>query len=253
MKITVILPISRTEYLDRVLESLENQTYKPNNLIVVFDGYDSHFLNVRNKVVGLNYENVLCVASKDNRAAFTIAERRVHIVNIHNQIKELLGETDWVFSIEDDGILPPDALEKLVADSKKLENVGLVTGVELGRWGIPYVGAWKVDNIFDTNETTSMLSKTSEGGIEEIDACGLYCAFIRADLYKQHKFFTSNGLGPDVNLALFLRQQGCKNYIDWSIHLTHLTYKEGQTIEIPATSQSKVVSLKLLSGSTWKH
>lgn len=253
MKITVILPVSRTEYLDRVLESLTNQTYKPNNLIVIFDGYDSQYLYARNKIVEVKLDNVICVPSNNPAPAISIPDRRNHIVAIHNQIRELIEDCDWIFAIEDDGILPPDALEKLVNHVEKHEDTGMVSGVELGRWGVPYVGAWTVDNIYDTHVVTSAENKTHSDEVEEIDACGLYCALIRADYYKLHEFYTMNGLGPDVNLGLYLRQQGFKNYIDWSIHVTHITFNNGLEVEIPATSESRVVSLQLLSGSTWKH
>lgn len=253
MKITTILPVSRIQYLDRVLESLENQTLKPNNLLVIYDGADSSFLEVRNKVAELNYDMKLCVPSVNNRIAMTISERRIHIVNIHNQIREILGDCDWVFSIEDDGILPPDALERLVNTIETKEDVGMVTGVELGRWGVPYVGAWRVDDPFNTKKITSMENKVNQELVEEIDGCGLYCALIRAESYKQHTFFTNNGIGPDVNLGLFLRQQGFNNYINWMIPVTHLTNTRGQELEIPADSQSRVITLQLLSGSTWKH
>jgi glycosyltransferase involved in cell wall biosynthesis len=252
MKITTILPVSRTSYLDRVLDSLKNQTYKPNNLIVIFDGYDKDYVTVRNKVVELDFDNVLCVPSLNQRAAFTIAERRNHIVNIHNQARELIGDCDWVFSIEDDGVLPHDALAKLVKNVKKHKDTGMFTGVELGRWGMPYVGAWKLDDVFEPKVSKSMDNKTEEGGVEEIDGCGLYCALIRADKYKEHIFYTRNGLGPDVNLGLFLRQQGFMNYIDWSIHVTHLTYDRGMEKEIPATTKSNSITLTLRSGSTWE-
>lgn len=252
MRITTVLPVSRVQYLDRVLESLLNQTHKPQNLLVVFDGPDDQFVGVRNRIGELDFENVLCVPSPNTQPAFSIPDRRRHIVNIHNLMRELLEDVDWVFAIEDDGILPPDALQRLVKLSKEKENVGMVTGVELGRWGIPYVGAWTVDDVYNVNVVTSMENKTSDPIVEEIDACGLYCGLIRADWYKQHTFFTDNGLGPDVNLALFLRQQGFKIYIDWGIPVTHLTFHDGQEIEIPATSESRVVKLKLLSGSTWQ-
>lgn len=254
MKITTICPISRISYLDRVLESLLAQTYKPQNLIVIFDGRESDFLTVRNKVVELDFENVLCVQSTNKRPAFSISERRWHIVNIHNQIRELIGDCDWVFSIEDDGVLPPEALQRLVKVVKEKDDVGMVTGVELGRWGVPYVGAWKVDDVFEPKLVTSLENHASETPfVEELDGCGLYCALIRADSYKQHTFDTRNGLGPDVNLGLFLRQQGFNNYIDWGIHVTHLTNHVGMEKEIHATDKSSIVSLRLYYGSTWKH
>lgn len=253
MKITTVLPISRTQYLDRVLESLVNQTHKSDNLIVVFDGNENDFLTVRNKIVQLDIENVLCVTSNSLAVAHSIPDRRRHIANIHNQVRELIGECDWVFSIEDDGILPLDTIEKLVSNVEKYSDVGMFTGVELGRWGTPYVGAWVVENIDSPTKVTSLESKAIEGGIQEIDACGLYCALIRADMYKQHQFVGNNGLGADVNLGIYLRQIGFKNYIDWSIHLTHLTFLDGQNKEIHATDHSRVVSLSYVSGSTWRY
>ncbi len=253
MKITTILPVSRISYLNRVLDSLLEQTYEIENLIVVFDGPDGEFVKVRNRIAELYIENKICVPTPYSRQAFTIAERRWHIVAIHNQIKELLGDCDWVFSVEDDGILPENALEKLVEAAKTQEDVGMVTGVELGRWGIPYVGAWRVDDIFNPQEVESLENKTRDPIIEEIDGCGLYCALIRADDYKEHKFDTRNGLGPDVNLGLFLRQKGYKNYIDWSIPVTHLTDRMNNQIEIPATSPSRVVKLRLSNNGVWKQ
>src|SRR5690606_32087747 len=109
-----------------------------------------------------------------------IIDRRRHITNIHNQLKELIGDADWIFSIEDDGILPNDALEKLIQVTKK-PNVGMVTGVELGRWGVPYVGAWMSDDVNKTTQLTSLENKTGSDLVEEIDACGLYCALINAE------------------------------------------------------------------------
>lgn len=128
----------------------------------------------------------------------------------------------------------------------------MVTGVELGRWGLPYVGAWRVDNINDTNSISSAPSRTADGVVEEIDASGLYCALIRSDMYQKHQFYYNNGLGPDVNLGLFLRRNGFKNYIDWSIHVTHLTSFMGDDIEIPATSKSHAVTLKRTSHNSWQ-
>lgn len=253
MKITAILPVSRAHYLDRVIESLEKQTLKPNNLLVVFDGSDKEFIEVRNKILALKYESVLCVKSRSNRLAFNIPDRRLRIVEIHKHFQELLGDTDWVFSIEDDGILPEDALQRLVKVVKQNEDVGFVTGVELGRWGVPYVGAWLVDNANDPRNLTSMENQAHNPYVEPTDAAGLYCALIRAGKYKTHEFTTRNGLGPDVNLGLYLKREGYNNFIDWGIPVTHLnTIKGGEEIEISPLGESKVVKLKLLQGNIWQ-
>lgn len=249
MNITAVLPVSRTKYLDRVLESLLKQ--KIENLVVVFDGPENEFIQVRNRIAEIDIENKVCVSMPHKRQAHTIAERRWHIVAIHNRIRELLGDCDWVFSVEDDGILPDNALEELIKVAKANKGTGMVTGVELGRWGLPYVGAWHVDDVFEPTLITSLDNKTKEPIIEEIDGCGLYCALIRADEYKKHQFDTSNGLGPDVNLGLYLRQQGYKNYINWGVHVTHLTNRMNHEIEIPATDTSTIVRLRLARNRTW--
>lgn len=255
-KITTVLPVSRTQYLDRVIDCLMNQTVEIESLIVVFDGPPEEFIGVRNKIQELYIENRLCIESLNRGRADTIPERRWHIVTIHNQVRELIGDADWVFSVEDDGILPDNALEELLKVAKEKEDVGMVTGVELGRWGVPYVGAWRVDNIESPRLVTSLNNRVDDDGdirVEAIDGCGLYCALIKADMYKEHKFDTRNGLGPDVNLGLYLRQQGLQNYITWDVPVTHLTNRKGEEIEIPANSPSRVVSLRMLAGSTWKQ
>lgn len=256
MKILTILPVSRLDYLDRVLQSLIDQSYEERTaLLVVVDGTNDLYIKVHNKLASIPLNNVLCVQSENFRgAAETIPQRRWHISAIHNQIKELIADDiEWVFSIEDDGILPVNALSWLVNDVQTQPNVGLVTGVELGRWGVPYVGAWKVDNIDNPQRITSMESKVGSSVVEEIDACGLYCALIRADLYKQHEFNSTNGLGPDINLALEIRQCGFQNYIDWFVPVTHLTEKNGTTVEIPATEKAIPITLTPLGKSQSWH
>lgn len=254
MNITTILPVSRIQYLDRIINSLLQQTYKANNLLVIYDGSEDDYAEARNKIVGLDFDSVRFVDSINLGLAFSIPDRRRHISNIHNQIRTLIEDTDYIFSIEDDGVLPPDALERLVKVMKNNDNVGLVTGVEIGRWGIPYVGAWTVDSTTNVTTITSITNKASEEPttVDPIDACGLYCALIRADLYKEHEFFTDNGLGPDVNLGLFIRNQGFNNYIDWGIPISHLTYHDGQEIEVTPFGETRIVSINVLSASAWQ-
>lgn len=253
MKILTILPVSRLQYLDRVLESLVNQSYEElTSLLVVVDGDNELYIKVHNRLASLPMNNVLCVRSDSYvGAAVTIPQRRQHISSIHNQIRGLIGEDiEWIFSIEDDGILPPNALSWLVNDAQTYPNVGLVTGVELGRWGVPYVGAWQMDDLLNPKKVTSLISKVGSSDVDEIDACGLYCALIRSDLYKLHQFNSENGLGPDINLALDLRKCGFQNYIDWFVPVLHLTEKNGKTLELPAENHSVVVTLTPMGDST---
>lgn len=257
MKILTILPVSRIEFLDRVLDSLLEQSYEPRpSLLVVVDGSNDLFLKVRNKIAQIGLDDVLCVLGINayDAPALAIPQRRKRIANIHNQIRGLIGEdVDWIFSIEDDGILPVNALSWLVNDVQNYPSVGMVTGVELGRWGVPYVGAWRADDIMDAKKFMSFENKTGSSDVDEIDACGLYCGLIRADLYKQHDFTSENGLGPDINMAIEFRQLGFKNYIDWFVPVTHITKKNEKVIEIPATTEADIVTLTKLRNSPYWH
>lgn len=252
MKITTILPASRMKYLERVLDSLDAQTHKFDKLIVIYEGndYDAAF----NYLVDRKPDYELSIARSNNdRVSATISDRRRNISNIHNQFKDMITDEDWIFSIEDDGILPPESIARLLAIAKANPDAGMITGVELGRWGVPYVGAWRVDNVYDPKTATSLESRVKDPIVEEIDACGLYCALIRPDMYKNHTFFCENGLGPDVNLGLFLRQQGLRNFIDWSLPLTHLGNHGGFEVEIPATDNARVVTLTSIGDNRWHH
>lgn len=248
MKITTILPVSRIKYLDRVLGSLDAQTHAPDNLLVVFDGHDDDYPLVCEKVNRLKIPSE-CIRSFNSSVTITIPERRMNITNIHNQLRTLV-DADWIFSIEDDGVLADNALEQLVKTAQTFSNPGFVTGVELGRWGTPYVGAWRVNDINTPTQIESL--EVLGSGVEKIDAAGLYCALIKGDLYRQHEFFCHNGLGPDVNLGLFIRQHGYNNYINWDVSVIHLTNFWGEEKEIHPTDPSVRVRLELLYGSTWQ-
>lgn len=253
--ITAVLPVSRIKYLDRVLDTVSKQTHRPDKLIVIYDGIDKG-IDLVNKIVNSKNicDDVTVVRSNNRSIGLNIPDRRRNISSIHNQLSESIEDSEWVFSIEDDGLLPSDALERLVSVASDNDDVGMVTGVELGRWGAPYVGAWRVDNPDKVTVIRSVESLAKDGSnkVEEIDACGLYCALIRADKYKEHRFFHGNGLGPDVNLGIFLRQSGLKNYIDWGVHVTHLTSFSGVEVEIPATDNAVIVSMTRINNGAWR-
>lgn len=243
MKIITILPVSRLDYIDRVLDSLRAQTVEIENLLIILEGVEM------DRVSHKGFKNVSYIASPNRYIPRTTHERRENIANIHNVTRVSLGDNyDWVFSVEDDGILPPNALEKMISHVD--DDVGMITGVELGRWGLPYVGAWRVDDVNTTTEISSLQSRANEGGIDEVDGCGLYCALIREEVYTNHEFNSKNKLGPDVNLGLYARQKGFKNLIDWSVHVTHLGEKDGIKFELEATSPSKMVHMKR-KGNNW--
>jgi len=254
--VTIVLLVSRENYLRRVLSNLELLDCDPETVsfLCIVDGTDQLFIKVRNQTQDLKFKNVLCVKSTTAGVPFNldIRDRRRRIAAAHNQARALIThDTGYVFSIEDDTIIPTNALRKLIYTAVRHRAFASICGVELGRWGLPYVGAWQANDIYELAELNSIPSKVTEGGIENIDACGLYCTLIRADLYKQHEFTSKNGLGPDINLAIENRQLGFENFIDWSIHCIHLYKYHDEELELKATDESQQITLFKMTDKKW--
>lgn len=231
-RVTIILPVSRKDYVDRIfamLELLECDVSKT-NLLVIVDGDNQLLVNVRNKVEMSRFNERLCFQfkSKHKTRHFDILGRRMRISDIHNKFKDSIKDCDYVFGIEDDTIVPTNSLIKLIKAYGIYPHAGFIQGVELGRWGIPYIGAWKIDDIY---ETTKIESTELKEGLHEIDAGGFYCFMTKKDNYLNHFFkpFGNNDLGPDVDFGISLRKLGLLNYCDYSIKCTHKTKHEDIT------------------------
>ena len=185
-----------------------------------------------------------------------IQERRRRITAVHNKARELVSHTSgYVFSVEDDTIIPPDALKRLTAVMVNNRACAFVEGVELGRWGVGYVGAWQCDDIYNVAEIRSvpnLYPVSSNQPPSRIDAGGLYCALIRADIYKLHEFYSNNGLGPDINFGIETRQLGFDNYIEWRVPCRHLYLKMGREESITPREESRVVTMRKENDKKWR-
>jgi hypothetical protein len=238
---TIILPISREQHLLKVFASLEllECDRERTSLLAFVDGEADLFLTARNLVEQSKFAERLCVQGDipGQRKEFSINTRRRRIAAIHNEIRKLIKRCEYVLLIEDDGVLPPDALSRLVADYQAHPYAGFIEGVELGRWNIPHVGAWRADDVYEPMIIESAMWSTTEildGGlrpvssvpdmvVEEIDAGGLYCTLTKYDRYIKHEFkpFDNCSLGPDFDWGIELRRLGFKNFIDWSVAMEH--------------------------------
>jgi hypothetical protein len=221
-KITVILPISRLDNLKRVLRPIVSK-YELNLLAIVDIDY-----NLREKISLVLSESDLIykIVYLNNKKGplHDISSRRLRICEIHNEAKKHI-DSDFVFGVEDDTVIPEGTIDTLVENYGQFKNIGLIEGVEMGRWGVPYVGAWRFDNVENPSLISSILPKT---GLEEIDGSGFYCFLVKAELYKNHDFglYENNLLGPDVEFSVSLRKQGLQNYINWDIDCIHISNKE---------------------------
>lgn len=259
MKTTIILPVSRPDYLQKVMNSLEylecdkDQT----NLLVIVDGDERLYLRTRNLVNGSKFNSRLTVRSK-NKAPIVnldIPTRRRRITSIHNQARELIEDNaGYVFLIEDDTTFNSDALKLLMRTAESQRACGVVTGVELARWGTKYLGVWRVDDIYETNtlETIENVWPVSPDlKPEPIDASGFYCCLIKTDVYKAHPIHSDNGLGPDVNFGLDLRRLGFENFVVWQVSCTHYGKEMGKEIVLHPSAADSRLKLTRMKNNEW--
>lgn len=257
---TIILTVSRSDFLEHVLDAIAMQDAPliEVSLLCIVDGSDELYVKTRNMIERMPIQERLTIRFETKLGTvprYDVQARRKRIAAIHNQAKKYIRhDTGWVFVIEDDTIIPYDAYKKLMRVALGSSSIGQVTGVELGRWGVPYVGAWIADDIYDVKELTSVVNKITQPELtENIDACGLYCTLIRTDLYKQHDFTSENGLGPDVNLGIENRQLGFQNIIHWGVPCAHYTTDTlGIEKHISPYGDSKIVKLTKMANKKWK-
>jgi hypothetical protein len=258
--ITIVLPISRPDYLNKVITRIELLDYPPEeiNFLAIVDGDDALYIKARNMVSSTKYPNRLCVKSTNpgKPARYDVYARRRRIAAIHNQAKELIAhDTGYVFLVEDDTMFNGNALKKLMDVAINNRAFAFAEGVELGRWGVPYVGAWLADDIYEPTELKSVENLNPvpvDQPAMKIDAGGLYCALVRADLYKQHTFTSDNGLGPDINFGLENRQLGFENFLVWTVPCTHIFEKNRVEKQLTPTDESRVVTLAKISSTKWE-
>lgn len=248
MTTTIILPVSRNDHLKEIFMMLEmldcDRAYT--NLLCYVDGSLELYQETRNLVVNSKFKERLCVyRRKGEGSVSSVYRRRQRIADIHNEIKDLIKETDFIFLIEDDTLFSSITLKKLLATAYMKKYFGFISGVEVGRWGLTHIGGWIVDDIYNTKEITS-IKKGS--GIVEVDGAGLYCCLTTKENYMKNIFKPYDKvLGPDFDFGINLRQKGLKNYLDYSIECQHLTKKESLTV-----SNSKIVQVKFEKSDDWR-
>lgn len=224
---TLVLPISRTGYLKPVFDCL-NALEKPEDteLLIITDGELELSRAIDRRLDQISYRRIRVISFGDAPAE-SIKDRRLRISAIHNKARYHIPEDcEYVLSIEDDTVYPPKTLSELLLTMTTQPTAAFVQGVELGRHNTPYVGGWLADDCYNPSSIESVMPVQE---IQEIQAGGLYCALIDADLYKQHYFepFADfpKGLSCDLNFGLYLVQQGYTCWMDWSIQCDHIGVK----------------------------
>lgn len=254
MKTTIVLPVSRDMFLDRIFMALETLECEANNtnLFAYVDGDMNLFVKTRNLVEQSKFAQRLCVQRRRQEGrikVYDLKRRRLRISAIHNEMRQYIQPADFILLTEDDTVLGALALKRLTRAYSERPYAGFVSGVEVGRHGVTHIGAWRVDDVYDPTKIESI--DAQQTGVEEVDAAGLYCTLVRYSHYVKHDFkpFDRNDLGPDVEFGLELRQMGQKNYVDHSVRCEHRTPTESLTVA--NTPTMKVTFTKADRG--WKQ
>jgi len=233
--ISLFVTLSRPEYIQLVFDNINKITLNQDHLYELVIGIDNIKIKDTHLVKYINeypFQNITIfeTGNKPPRKTDMVA-RRTRIAKLHELAKDHIGGSDFVFGFEDDSVLPLMALGYLHDDYRELDNVGVVQGIQVGRWGNPYLGAWLVDDVFNPTEYRTTTFDFSYGADEKqtvypIDAGGFYCYLTPTKLFKNVINDWREPCGPDVNYGLRLRQLGYQNYVDYFVEVGHRTERE---------------------------
>lgn len=176
---------------------------------------DKHEL--RQQLLEFEFRNIELVGTNNRQPSQTDVDgRRNRIAAGHNLAKGLVGGSDFIFSFEDDTLIPKNAHNKLLRTYRKTEGkVGIVQGIEPSRWQAKFIGAWAVDDIENPTEYTSLMPN------EQGDAGGFFCFILPTTLYREYEHSWQPPLGPDVAYGLQLRRSGYQHIVDWNVSCQH--------------------------------
>lgn len=173
-------------------------------------------------------------------------QRRDRIVAMKKDGCQYIGDSVYTFCLEDDTFAPPNAFVGLLNIVASDNEVALASGIEMGRWAIPIIGAWKVHPLEDPQVVSTVPYK--EWGTQEVDGCGWYCLITYTSLYKRANYrYEAECLGPDVMYALDLRRNGYKVIADWTIVCEH---RDTYGSFIPTLDNTKSAKWNKVNG-TW--
>lgn len=235
--ITIVCTFSRLWAIDGWLRCLATVDHDPaaTNLVFVIDGDEPI---IKSQLEALHrdkgYRSLHLEMNKDwEPNEVRLAIRRKRIADVKEQTKHLVARCDgeFVISLEDDTVFDRlGSFDRLLLPFRQHANIGFVQGVQIGRWGVRMVGAWKFDDVTNPTRVETMLPPEwarefveMDKTTEEITAGGWYGYATRKHHYLDavYHWDESQPWGPDVNFGLWLSSRGYKCLIDWSILYGH--------------------------------
>lgn len=257
MLITIVATISRPHFLDSVITQIVEMCHLTHvyEIVLAIDNREITKGMVQNSIRDCKKPHIfqkmrMFNTGRPKPRVFEMTSRRSRIAKLHNEARNYLGNSEMTFIFEDDTVLPPDVILKLLGDHVQASsryNVGIVQGAQVGRWGVKYVGAWHVDDVWDMKQFRT-LPYSEEEQLEHIDAGGFYCLIVPTALYRSVEIDWKEPTGPDVYFGLELKRQGYSNFIDWGVKCGHMT----KTETLWPGNDVKIVQLTL-EDSRWQQ
>lgn len=256
MFVSVLVTVSRPQFVDLVRQNLSG---------LDLDGFKAELtLMGDNKALDLHsiadakgfgrFERIRIFNTNNGPPSKDVVTQRSRISYLRNVSRETIGDTDLVFSFEDDTVVPKNALTKLFESGETsggLRNkVGLISGIQVARYR-KVLGAWYTDDYQFPTEFTSLGSKEIVTPIAEVDGTGFYCYLTPTKLYKAATYGWREPVGPDVWYGLRLKGMGYQNYVDQSVVCPHVV-NENLTLTPDNTEVEKLRFAKNQHG-IWNH
>ena len=216
----ILVVVSRTFLLDQIIDWLNVNCPIEAKYAFYCDNEPQKNL-IESKISRLDRKNIEIYHSgrKPHQNYGRTRDRRVRIAEVWNDIIQWdvlhLKESKTLFSIEDDTLPPQGAYQRL---KSLLVDADLVTGIEVGRWGIKHLGLWE----YVESNVTKLSSLPIMKGVVEIDACGLYCFIAHTGKLKGVDITgTHEAYGPDVELTLGITENGGRIVADFETPCEH--------------------------------
>lgn len=222
--ILLFIPLTRLERVLPLREQIDRLIYRERikKILIIIDS------ELTQEYVEKVFSEATVIKTK-NRSVHehNVNYRRLRITDVFKLAQKNIPEgIEYIFCLEDDSLIGEDTLLNLINGYKLYKwqgvNIGLFSGIQVGRWGIKMVGGWLADDVNDPKCLETIPYK-QELNVEEVDASGFYCFITEARLFREANF-CYNEFGPDINFGLELRRKGYRNFIDRSIIAGHVAY-----------------------------
>lgn len=250
-KHTLFIAWTRISFVEQMLNNINGLVlpYKDTEIVFYVDTDNKELWQRLYNWAVLNQfvYNGICMIKSGNQAPenYSPIPRRERIIKMKEDSKQYISASEYVFCIEDDTKVPYLAFPTMLRHFKR-RNVGFVQGVQMGRWGLNVLGAWKLDYLDDPTTIETMPFK---GEWVDIDGGGMFCYLTPVELYKSHKYYywTAEPGGPDATYGFELRKKGYRCIMDFRLLCDHYT---DQGILIP-TPHNIMVAKWHKRGSQW--